>query len=182
MYKRTLTVFVLFTLTAGVQAAFGQTAPAERRVEQTPKPAKPPKTPPDKSPAATPAPQEDQVQVEPVNVKLARGGKVAISSRSGQIIVSGWDRDSVQATATGENGPVQVIAQTTGDPARPRLLLTISARRYGRDARLEVKVPRYADVETLEGYRGEIEVADLEGPLINAGNGDVRSFVSVLSR
>jgi len=52
--------------------------------------------------------------------------------------------------------------------------LTISPRRYGRDSRLDVKVPRYADVETLEGYRGDIEVSDVEGAtLINAGNGDV---------
>jgi putative adhesin len=177
MYKRTLTVFILLMLNAGVPAVMGQSTPAAApRVDQTPKPPKTPK--PDKVPVATPAPRvadEEPVQVEPVSVKLARGGKVAISSRSGQIIISGWDRDVVEASATGENGPVQVEVQTTGDPARPRLLLTISARRFGRDARLDVKVPRYADVETLEGYRGEIEVADVEGAtLINAGNGDVK--------
>ncbi len=178
MYRRQQTVFVLMMLVAGVPAAFGQTS---SNVEQTQKPAKAPK--PEKVPKADMAPVapmpgvawDEQVKVEPVSVKLARGGKVAISSRSGQIIVSGWDRDVVQASATGENGPVQVETQTTGDPARPRLLLTISNRRYGRDAKLDIKVPRYADVETLEGYRGDIEVADVEGAtLINAGNGDVR--------
>jgi DUF4097 and DUF4098 domain-containing protein YvlB len=108
-------------------------------------------------------------------VKLVRGGKVSISSRSGQIVVSGWDRDVVEASATGDSGPVPIETQTTGDPSRPRLLLTVSPRRYGRDAKLDVKVPRYADVETLEGYRGDIEVADVDGAtLINAGNGDVK--------
>jgi len=164
-------------LSAGVPAALGQATPAAApRAEQTPKA---PKTPrPDKAPVATPAPhvaEEEQVQIEPISVKLARGGKVAISSRSGQIIVSGWDRDVVEARATGDSGPVPIETQTTGDPARPRLLLTVSARRYGRDARLDVKVPRYAEVETLEGYRGDIEVADVDGAtLINAGNGDVK--------
>lgn len=176
MHKRTLTILMLLIFSAGTPAAFGQSTPeASSRVGQTPKP-KPAK--PDKAPPATPAPSipgEEQVHVEPVNVKLVRGGKVAISSRSGQIIVNGWDRDTVQANATGENGPVQIDTQTTGDPARPRLLLTISPRRFGRDARLEVKVPRYADVETLEGYRGDIEVTDVEGnTVINAGNGDVK--------
>ena len=176
MYKRTLTILMLLIFSAGAPAAFGQSTPeASPRGGQTPRP-KPPK--PDKAPTATPAPSipgYEQVPVEPVNVKLARGGKVAISSRSGQIIINGWDRDTVQANATGENGPVQIDTQTTGDPARPRLLLTISPRRFGRDARLEVKVPRYADVETLEGYRGDIEVTDIEGStLINAGNGDVK--------
>jgi DUF4097 and DUF4098 domain-containing protein YvlB len=177
MYKRMLTVFMLLMFSAGVPAALGQATPAAApRVEQTPKPPKALK--PDKAPAATSAPrgaEEEQGQVEPVSVKLARGGKVAISSRSGQIIVSGWDRDVVEASATGDSGPVPVETQTTGDPARPRLLLTISARRYNKDAKLDVKVPRYADVETLEGYRGDIEVADVDGAaLINAGNGDVK--------
>ena len=159
---------------AGVPAALGQATPAAApRVEQTPKP---PKL--DKAPVATPAPrapEEEEVQVEPVSVKLVRGGKVSISSRSGQIVVSGWDRDVVEASATGDSGPVPIETQTTGDPSRPRLLLTVSPRRYGRDAKLDVKVPRYADVETLEGYRGDIEVADVDGAtLINAGNGDVK--------
>ena len=164
-------------LCSGVPSALGQVTPAASpRDEQTPKPPKTPK--PDKAPGATPAPPaayDEQVQVEPVSVKLARGGKVAISSRSGQIVVTGWDRDVVQASANGDNGPVQVETQTTGDPSHPRLLLTISSKRFGREARLEVKVPRYADLETLEGYRGDIEVTDVDGSsLINAGNGDVK--------
>jgi hypothetical protein len=177
MYKRTLTILVLLMFYAGAPAAPGQGTPrTETRVEQTPKPGKTAK--PEKAAPPSPAPrapEEEQVQVEPISVKLVRGGKVAISSRSGQIVVSGWDRDVVEARATGDNGPVPIETQTTGDPARPRLLLTIPARRYGRDAKLDVKVPRYADIETLEGYRGNIEVADIDGAaLINAGNGDVR--------
>lgn len=177
MYKRTLPVFILIVLTAGAPAAFGQaTSPAAPQFEQTQKPPKTPK--PDNVPAVSPAPRRDldeQAQVEPVSVKLAKGGKVAISNRSGQVVVSGWDRDVVQASATGDNGPVPVETQTSGDPSRPRLLLMVSSRRAGREAKLDVKVPRYADVETLEGYRGDVEVADVEGStLINAGNGDVR--------
>lgn len=174
MYKRTLPIFILIILTAAAPAAYGQATPtAATQFEQTPKTPKP-----DKVPAVSPAPRpapEEQAQVEPVSVKLAHGGKVAISNRSGKVVVSGWDRDVVQASATGDNGPVPVETQTSGDPSRPRLLLMVSSRRYGRDAKLDVKVPRYADVETLEGYRGDIEVADVEGSTsINAGNGDVR--------
>jgi DUF4097 and DUF4098 domain-containing protein YvlB len=40
---------------------------------------------------------------------------------------------------------------------------------------MEVKIPRYADLETLDGFRGDIEVTDVDGSaLINAGNGDVK--------
>ncbi|HSE36590.1 MAG TPA: DUF4097 family beta strand repeat-containing protein, partial [Blastocatellia bacterium] len=164
---------------AGVPAAFGQTKPAASHAEQTSKPPKPPATPQTDKPAiASPAArvaEQEQEKIDPVSVKLVRGGKVAISSRYGQIFVSGWDRDIVQASAAGENGPMPIETQTTGDPARPRLLLTVSGRRFARDARLDVKVPRYANVETLEGYRGDIDITDVDGAtLINAGNGDVR--------
>ena len=147
---------------------------------QTPKPGVPPKAPkPDQTPASTPVPHREpveQIPVEPISVKLARGGKVAISSRSGRITVSGWDRDVVQATASGDNGPVPIETQMTGDPSRPRLLLVVpaSARRILREVKLDVKVPRYADVETLEGYRGDMEISDVDGfTMVGAGNGDV---------
>ncbi|HJZ67830.1 MAG TPA: DUF4097 family beta strand repeat-containing protein, partial [Blastocatellia bacterium] len=136
----------------------------------------PPRTP--RPPRAQSQPPE-QTLVEPVSVKLGRGGKLTISSPAGGIAISGWDRDVVQASATGETGPVPIETQTTGDAAHPRLLLVVpapSARRYAREAKLDVKVPRYADLETLEGYRGDIEVSDVDGTtLIDLGSGDVKA-------
>jgi DUF4097 and DUF4098 domain-containing protein YvlB len=176
MCKRTSIAFILLILALGSAAAVAQeAAPTPAVKAQTGKPPKP-----DKATGATPAPraEADQVQVEPVSVKLGRGGKVAISSRAGRIVVNGWDRDIVQATATDENGPVPIETQMTGDQSHPRLLLIVpsgAARRYGKEARLDVKVPHYADLETLEGYRGDLEVSDIGGAtLINAGNGQVK--------
>jgi len=177
MYMRTLTSFILLlTLSIVGTAAPGQEASSAPRSVQTPKPPQPAKPKPERAPASTPMPQPEageQVPIEPVNIKLARGGKVALSSRSGRIVVTGWDRDVVQAAAIGDNGPVAIETQTTGDPTHPRLLLVVT-RRNLREARLDVKVPRYADVETLEGYHGDIEISDVDGTtLIGAGNGDV---------
>lgn len=179
MYKRTLTSFILLlTLSIVTTAKPGQETPSPApRIVQTQKPPQPPKVAkPEKVPATTPTPHPEgveQIQIEPVNVKLSHGGKVSISSRAGRIVVTGWDRDTVQAAAVGDNGPLPIETQTTGDPAHPRLLLVVSRRNF-RDARIDVKVPRYADVETLEGYRGDIEVSDVDGTtLIGAGNGDV---------
>lgn len=182
MTKRTLITFMLVTLIAGGSAAaLGQetpTAPVSPVVSPVVKVAqktKPPTAKPEKAPGAssTPEAESDQVYGEPVTVKLGRGGKVAISSRSGHIVVVGWDRDVVQASATAARGPAQIGTQTTGDPSRPRLLVT-TTRDYGRDISIELKVPRYADVETLEGSRGEIEVSNIEGAaLIGAGEGNV---------
>ncbi|HKA22968.1 MAG TPA: DUF4097 family beta strand repeat-containing protein [Blastocatellia bacterium] len=175
MFKLIFSILTLLFLVAGATTALAQPSPPQAAQGQ-----QPPKAPKAKEKAA-PAPavpytySQDQVPVEPVKVQLAKGGKVAISSRAGQIFVSGWDRDVVQASATGDNGPVPIETQTSGDPARPRLLLRLSARRFSGEAKVDVKVPRYADVETLEGYRGDIQVTDVDGAtLINAGNGDVR--------
>jgi len=147
--------------------------PARSQTPRPPRPARPEVAPGAASEAR--AQKVEQAHVEPISVKLVRGGKVAISNRSGRIMVSGWDRDIVQASATGENGATPLATETTGDPAHPRVLVTTSPHRYGRDISIELKVPRYADVETLEGSRGEVEVADIDGStLIGAGDGDVK--------
>ena len=174
MPKRILAILILTLLSGSASAVLAQSPPqAQQQQPKAPKAVKPGESTP-----APPVPytySQDQVPVEPVNIKLAKGGKVAISSRAGQIFISGWDRDVVQASATGDSGPVPIETQTTGDPSRPRLLLSLSARRFRGEAKLDVKVPRYADVETLEGYRGDIQVTDVDGAaLINAGTGDVR--------
>src|SRR5215813_6549206 len=174
MFKLIFSILTLLFLVAGATTALAQPSPPQAAQGQ-----QPPKAPKAKAEKAPPPAvpytySQDQGPVEPVNVQLAKGGKVAISSRAGQIFVSGWDRDVVQASATGDNGPVPIETQTTGDPSRPRLLLRLSARRFSGEAKLDVKVPRYAEVETLEGYRGDIQVTDVDGAtFINAGNGDV---------
>lgn len=177
---RKITIITLLLIVIAMAGSRGMAQEAKSYSSQTSKPTKPAR--PVHAPASTPppGPSVPPVQVEPITVKLARGGKVAISSRSGLITLTGWDRDVVQATAASENGPELIETQTTGDPAHPRLLLISpapSTRRLGREVKLDVKVPRYADVETPEGYRGDIEVSDVEGvTLINAGNGDVKAM------
>lgn len=174
MINRCAIVLVAAMLIAGASPAYGQEA--RTAPPSPPQKVKPPKAKPEKAPgASSKADEEDgQVRGEPVTVKLPRGGKVAISSRSGHVVVSGWDRDVVEATAIGARGPAQVGTQTTGDPAKPRLLVTTSSREFGREIGVELKVPRYADVEMLAGARGDIEISDIEGSaLVEAGEGDV---------
>jgi hypothetical protein len=141
-----------------------------------PQKTKPPKVKPEKAPGASSKSEVDDEQVkgEPVTVKLPRGGKIAISSRSGHIVVTGWNRDVVEATAIGIRGPAQVGTQTTGDPSKPRLLVTTTSREYGREIDVELKVPYYADIEMLAGSRGDVEISNIEGSvLIDPGEGDV---------
>src|SRR5215471_5025192 len=141
MPNRVFKILIFMLFCASATTVFAQSSPPQvsqgQQPPKAPKAAKPEKAP---GPAAPSVYAQDQVPVESVNVKLAKGGKVAISSRAGQIIVRGWDGDTVQASATGDNGPVPIETQTTGDPSRPRLLLSLSGRRIGRgEARLDVR-------------------------------------------
>jgi hypothetical protein len=192
MTRRILTALILTLMAIGGPAAKAQEPRAPVRVEgwqtpatpaevgQTPKTPKLPRGP--RTPRAdapeTPAPsaETEPVQVEPVVVKLARGGRLAVTTRIASIKVTGWDRDTVEATATGESGPRQLKAEVTGDPSRARVFLYVPAatRRYDREIQIHVNLPRYAEVETLESQTGDIEVANLDaGVAISTANGTV---------
>src|SRR5690349_2776747 len=112
MINRLVTTLIIVILIAGGLLAFGQEA--RTPMPDPPQKTKPPKAKPEKAPGAssTPEPEENPAQSEPVIVKLPRGGKVAISSRSGNVIVAGWDRDEVQASATAARGAAQIGTQT----------------------------------------------------------------------
>ncbi|MGI9105530.1 MAG: DUF4097 family beta strand repeat-containing protein [Pyrinomonadaceae bacterium] len=61
-----------------------------------------------------------------VQIKLERGSRVAISNRFGRITITGWDRDTVEATATSEKGAEAVQVEMTADPAAARSLLALT--------------------------------------------------------
>ena len=153
---------------------------AKAEAAQTPKPSNPkvpraPKATPPEWPTPTAEPSEP-VQIDPVIVKLARGGRLAVTSRIANIKVSGWDRDTIEATAHSESGPRQLKAEVTGDPSRALVLLYVPAmaKRSDREIEILVNLPRYAEVETLESQTGDIEVADLDGGVaISSGSGSV---------
>lgn len=66
-----------------------------------------------------------------VSVKLERGSKVAISNRYGRITITGWDRDTVEASATSSRGAEAIQVEMTADPQAPRS--TISLAVVGRN-------------------------------------------------
>ena len=58
-----------------------------------------------------------------VQIKLERGSRVAISNRFGRITITGWDRDTVEATATSDKGAEAVQVEMTADPTAQQALL-----------------------------------------------------------
>ncbi|HEX8128337.1 MAG TPA: DUF4097 family beta strand repeat-containing protein [Pyrinomonadaceae bacterium] len=61
-----------------------------------------------------------------VQIKLERGSRVAISNRFGRITITGWDGDTVEATASSERGAEAVQVEMTADPAAARNVLTLN--------------------------------------------------------
>jgi DUF4097 and DUF4098 domain-containing protein YvlB len=136
--------------------------PAAPRPRATPRPRAP----------APPRPDEDS-QAEPVLVPLAKGGTVLVSTRLGDVNISGWDQDKVEASAESDEGTVKVETNSSGEATRQRLVLSLAGAMAHRAVTMTIKVPRYADVETSENLRGDITVRDVDGGVrIGAGNGD----------
>ncbi|HZG53865.1 MAG TPA: hypothetical protein VEZ40_17305 [Pyrinomonadaceae bacterium] len=61
-----------------------------------------------------------------VQIKLERGSRVAVSNRYGRITITGWDGDTVEATASSERGAEAVQVEMTADPAAARSVLTLT--------------------------------------------------------
>jgi hypothetical protein len=104
--------------------------------------------------------------------KLERGGRVSIVNNAGQITVRGWDRDTIEASAIDDDS-TSLKVQITGDARRARVALS-PERRYGAEVILRVFVPRWAEIESVEIHRGDVDVSDIEGAVsVTSSNGDV---------
>lgn len=70
-------------------------------------------------------PVERDEEARTVRVRLERGGKVELDNRTtGRIVVSGWDRDYIEAVATSERGREYVRAYSGRDTSWQRVSLT----------------------------------------------------------
>ena len=187
MYRRTIKTLILAFALSLDSYALGQEAP-----KQAPKPS--PKVAP-ASPRVVPSPspmeplpeipapkvkaygQTSDVQVGPVTRKITQGTRIAVTSKTVNVKIIGVDGDTLQAAATSEAGAEPLMTQVSGESSKPRILLYVpaSAPRRARVINLEVKVPRYAEVESVESSTGEIDVSDMDAPVaISNGNGMVK--------
>jgi hypothetical protein len=160
-----------------------------------------------------------------VSVKLERGGHVAVDNRTtGRIRVIGWDKDTVEATATSERGVEAVRFTVTDSPEKVVWLKADYLKREGdekprsdaasgmsptptvpveipplppnlpkqihmpgsanyegpedppmRDGRpievhLEVRVPRYAEIDLIKVIRSPVEVTGVNTSVVVMGD------------
>jgi len=123
----------------------------------------------------------------PVQHKLERGGQVSVHNPKGSVAIQGWDQETVEAVATRQGKVVGVdISQDSADH-----LVIAPSPRSASDVHLEIKVPRYAEIKSLEcgedikvnGVAGAVRVTSTSGNLeisqvgpLNASttSGDIR--------
>lgn len=110
-------------------------------------------------------------QQQPANEqRLGRGGRVIVRNRSGRVTITGWDRDTVQATATRDGQTEAVIIRMTEDASGGGALL-IAPEVEHREVQLDIKLPRNAQIESVSTGNGSIEVTDISGSVNISSNG-----------
>ncbi len=166
-------------------ATFGPQMAVAQEQSKPPKPPQPPKIAGPKAPepkvkvAPVPEPpaQAAEGTIEPVTMKLAQGSKVIISTRMARVIVKGWDRDTLLASAKSEESPEPLEAKVAGEAPQQKVMLFIPSNRMRRmpgEITIDVKLPRYVELESVESGIGDIEVNDVEGrAVISSGTGEV---------
>lgn len=107
---------------------------------------------------------------------FSKDGVVDLRTNSGDIIVTGWNRNQARVRATAERGRMQ------WDLSSSRITVEPEAGRYrGRDERIEVTVPEGVRV-IVHSNSGDITVRDINGAVeahTNSGDVNVRGATRV---
>jgi DUF4097 and DUF4098 domain-containing protein YvlB len=116
-----------------------------------------------------------QQTIRPQERQLLRGVKTTIHNPFGRVLIQGWDRDVVQATATVEGAGGEFVATTIDEvPAGGLSVGPAPNEKQGRDIVLNVSLPRYAGIESISA-NGDIEIIGLDGPVeVKSKSGNVR--------
>jgi hypothetical protein len=112
---------------------------------------------------------------QPYRVK--RGSKITATNNYGPITVTGWQRDTIEAEAAGSSGtrPVEV-KETISSPGSILVVVSTASSHSGGMVHLRLKVPTYAEIDSIRSRRGGIEVSDITGPTtITNRSGDIRA-------
>jgi len=131
--------------------------------------------------------EDDRDPSRGIDTTLAfdRRGVVNVSIPSGEIIVTGWDKDQVRVHATSEDAGVRVSATSY------RITIELASARRSGDARIEVSVPQGVRVSaraqsgdiSVRGTKGAVEAVTQSGDIavedvadrvdVNSLSGDV---------
>jgi hypothetical protein len=180
--RRTLDLFLLLILPVALLGSWGSLAFAQEAAGAQKE--------------LDPARSDSEIVRDPsgiVSVKYQRGAKISVDNRTtGPIVVVGWDRDLIEASAVSDRGKEVVRANVNSDPAGKRIwlkadysdalipsvllptiiqALDLPLTPYIRPGEifLEVKVPRYAEIDLITVFRSEVLVSGVETAITVSG-------------
>jgi DUF4097 and DUF4098 domain-containing protein YvlB len=116
---------------------------------------------------ATPGIVKDYRNAIQQDRRVERGSRVVVRNDFGDVIIAGTDRDTVEAVATNLNNSAAVRVSISEATFGNKQIFTVSPVASGRgdkqNIKLEVKVPRYVELEPIYLRVGNINVVDLDG-------------------
>lgn len=98
--------------------------------------------------------------------KIPPGSKILVRNDYGNITITGWERETIEAVAIDAARRETVSAGISENlPVSNRILITAKPNKtnFQGKIRLEVKVPRYAELEPIDASSGNISVSDMDG-------------------
>ncbi len=113
--------------------------------------------------------QERRVELETI---------VAVRNNFGKIEITGWERDTVEASATNtmNNNSVPVKIAESLSVGKKFLIVSVAANRQRENGKisLRVKVPRSVKLEAIQAFDDSVLISDLENFVeVNSESGDI---------
>ena len=122
------------------------------------------------SPGSWAAPRLPIVQANKTATwKLERGGQITVQNPGGEVLIQGWDQESVEAVATRQGKTFDVgVSQESANH-----LLIAPSPRSASGVRLEIKLPRYAEIKSVES-RENVKVVGVSGAVrVHSSSGNL---------
>lgn len=98
---------------------------------------------------------------------VERGSQIVVRNEFGDIRIAGSDRTTIEAVATDRNSSqavsVSIVEGSSGDKRVLTVTPVADGRGFKQQIELEVKVPRYVELERIYTRVGNISISDLDG-------------------
>jgi hypothetical protein len=109
---------------------------------------------------------------------IEKGSSVAVRNEFGAVIVSGWDKNVLQASTKNVNTSQPIPVKITQDSSNNKKLSIAPAPENKRlrsgDIALEVKVPRDVKLEPIRSDGSEVQITKIDGLVaVTTDSGDV---------
>jgi len=110
--------------------------------------------------------------------KIPRGSKVVVRNDYGSITITGWERETIEAVATDVSRAGETVSVSISEnlPVSKRILITATPDKRNPQGKikLEIKVPRYVELEPIYISNDNIAVSDMDGAVnVKTDSGEI---------